>query len=162
MRYFNWFIVFPNFCVANVLSFVCKFFLLEMDSGRRILLNRSSPGPLAFCVLGYGILSTNITRILTLEWTIGLAMATTMTCCSAIALPMATTMTLWRFFHEFARQQELQNGLPSLQAGAFFLNNLRLRRWHFVEGPATKSLLALSLRSVRSPCRTAGHRCRHR
>ena len=49
--------------------------------------------PLDFCILGYGILSTNITRILTLEWAIGLAMATTMTCCSAIALAMVTTMT---------------------------------------------------------------------
>lgn len=49
---------------------------------RRILLNRSSL--LAFCVLGNGILSTNTTQIFyTLEWAIRLAMATTMTCCSA-------------------------------------------------------------------------------
>ena len=96
MWYFNWFIVFPFFflifvqCLANVFSFVCKFCFLEMDSGKSSLL--------AFCVLEYGILSTKKTWILTLEWAIGLAMATTMTCCSAIALAMATMITLWRFF----------------------------------------------------------------
>ena len=43
-----------------MLSFVCRFCRLwKWNSGRRILHNRSPP--LAFCVLGYGILSTNIT-----------------------------------------------------------------------------------------------------
>ena len=80
MRYFNWFIVFLNFCA--VLELMCRVLCVssafwKWNSGRRILLNKLSP--LAFCVLGYGILSRNITRILTLEWAIGLAMATTMT-----------------------------------------------------------------------------------
>ena len=55
---------------------------LENDFSEDFLLNRSSL--LAFCVLGNGILSTNTTQIFyTLEWAIRLAMATTMTCCSA-------------------------------------------------------------------------------
>ena len=75
--------VFQIFCAVLELMFgvMCNFCLLEMNSGRRILLNRSSH--LAFCILGNGILSTNTTRILTLEWAIGLAMATTMTFYSA-------------------------------------------------------------------------------
>ena len=66
-------------------------------------------------------------------------------------------------FHETAHQQELQNGYLTLQASVsfFFPGDLRLRRWRFAEVPVAKSLLPLSLRSVGSPCRTAGHRCRH-
>ena len=62
MRYFNWFIVFPNFEQASLCNqlvfrvFVSSAFW-KWNSGRRILLNRSSL--LAFCVLGYEILSTN-------------------------------------------------------------------------------------------------------
>ena len=56
-----------------------------------------------------------------LEWAIGLAMATTMTCCSAIALAMATTMTLWRFFTRLLvnRNCKTVTGLDSA-SGAFF------------------------------------------
>ena len=73
-------------------------------------------------------------------------------------------------FHETACQQELQNGylthrymLDSASGSFFFFSgDLRLRRWRSAEGPVAKSLLPLSLRSVGSPCQTAGHRCHHR
>ena len=142
MQYFNWFVVFPNFCA--VLELMCRVLCVssafwKWNSGRRI--------------------SPSLLR----PW-------------------------IWDFEYEYNPDFDLGMGdwisdgdnddsddfsrdcsstgaakrLLDSASSAFFLGNLRLRCWRFEEGQAIRSLLALSLRSVRSPCRTAGYRCRRR
>ena len=143
MRYFNWFIVFLKFCA--VLELMCRVLRVssafwKWNSGR-ISLNKSFP--LAFCVLGCGILSTTLGMG---DWTSDGD--------NDDSLMLFTSLVV-------NRNCKTVTGLDSA-SGAFFFCDLRLRRWRFAEGPVTKSLLPLSLRSVGSPCRTTGHRCRHR
>ena len=131
-----------------------------MESGRS-LLNKSSF--LAFCVFGYGILSTT------------LGIGDWISDGDNDDLPSGNCISdgdnddllfsncisdgdnddSLALFHKIARQQELQNSYwPGLckRCFLFFPNDLRLRHWRFAEGPVTKSLLPLSLRSVGSPC----------
>ena len=159
MRYFNWFILFVKFCA--VLELMCRVLHVssafwKWNSGR-ILLKKSSP--LASCILGYGILSTTLGMG---DW---ISDGDNDELLFGECISDGDNDDSLTLFHEIGRQQELQNGYwPELckRHFFFFFGDLRLRQWHFAEGPVTKTLLPLSLRVVGSPCRTAGHRCRHR
>ena len=153
-----------------MLSFVCKFCLLEMESGRS-LLNKSSP--LAFCVLIYGILSTTLGMG---DWISDgdnddLLLGNCISDSDNDDLLFSNCISdgdnddsLAAFSRDCSSTGTAKRLLAwTLQAVlSFFPSDLRLRHWHFAEGPVTKSLLPLSLRLVSSPCRTAGHPCRHR
>ena len=124
-----------------------------MESGRTVL-NKSSP--LAFCIFGYGILSTTLGMG---DW---ISDGDNDDLLLGNCISDGNNDDSLALFHEIARQQELQSGYwPGLWKRHFlFFCDLRLRRWHFAEGLVTKSLLPLSLRLVGYPCRTAGHPCR--
>ena len=115
MRYFNWFIVFLKFCA--VLELMCRVLRVssafwKWNSGR-ISLNKSFP--LAFCVLGCGILSTTLGMG---DWTSDGDNDDLLfgNCISDGDNDDSLTL-----FHKIGRQQELQNGYwPGLCKRRFF------------------------------------------